>query len=256
MAQKAEVAISAILALLVAGGCNARLTVEPGDTQYPQPNLSPHQFVELHVAAPGSLNLRVEALYRAIPGTVQGARADCQRTIGLGAERPIELYVPLQFAHTGEVQTAIVTVDRFEPGPCNWYFAGITYRMLTGGPDDGREVSYEQRRTVTGMVAASGEGIRLSWPAFVAPQREKSYQGRVDLYCAARPLVSNGSGPPQCDNWFHATMPAREGLPPDPTRNDPGSGRADTTTTVIFPDTRVVEVHFHDSDYPDSSSPK
>jgi hypothetical protein len=245
-----KLTISSLAALLIAVCCSARSTVGPDDRLYPRPNSQAGHVIEVQIAAPSSLRVRVEALYRAVPETARGAHDDCQHTIGLGVTAPLEVLVPLEFTRNGEAQTVKVIADKFEPGYCKWYFGGLRYRMLSGTPTDEREIDGDQARTVTGLLAATVENSTVSWLGFKPPDKATAYQGSVDLWCAEHPLVSNGGGPPQCDNWFHATLPLRNGAPIDPTRNDPGSGRADETTTIIFPDTKVVTIHFHDLEKP------
>jgi hypothetical protein len=123
-------------------GCRMS-NVGANDRDYPKVNPHPQRAVELRVSVPATLRVRFDANYSTPPYT-----GDCHFTVGVGAEAPFAVSMPVELHGAGEQQSAIVTIDRYLPGRCGWYFTGISYTML-----DEPKLPREMNDAFSGAVA-------------------------------------------------------------------------------------------------------
>jgi hypothetical protein len=195
---------------------------------YPQTNPRPQHVVQLQVSVPPRLNVHLYADF----STWQ---KDCDYYTNFPLDkRSFSHAEVIRLQGTGDEKTAMVTLDRYLPGRCNWYFSGIRY-----SPFEGRKVSYEDRLSFDRRVALPLEHLSRS------EQRGKLREGRVDLWCTQR--LSNLPATPWCTNWAMATG-GRLPPPRDPVRNSPDSDKEDDAITFILPSTKVIKIYFHDLD--------
>jgi len=224
--------ILAATAPLLATACSLDVNIDVHDRRYPKPNPTPNHFVELRVIVPTGLQVRLESFYRAAE-PASGGSDNCQVTVGWGATSPTRIYVPIEFPHTGILQTVKLAVDQFKPGVCKWAFAGLTYRVLSGTSKDNRELSMDEASLERDFVALYTEDVNMMWPGFTPiPSKDHSYQGPVDISCRVKWPGSTSGDPPDCRKLLH------------PKASNRATTVANTDTTMIFSDTKVVEIQF------------
>lgn len=195
---------------------------------YPQINPRPQRAVELHVSVPPTLKVHLYADFSTW-------NKDCTYYVNFPLDRSaFSLAEDIKLQSKGDQETAMVTMDKYLPGRCNWYFFGIRY-----SPFEGRKASFEDRRSYDRRAAVPLE--HLAPAARLGELRE----GRVDLWCTQR--LSQLPATPWCTNWAMATG-ARFLPSPDPVRNAPDSDKEDDIVTFILPSTKVIEIYFHDLD--------
>jgi len=197
---------------LLACGSTDNAEVHPGDPQYPAENRHASAIVEFTALVPSTLHPVFSIGYL-------GLAPACRRTIGGGAaSSPAGFDVPLNLTRSGGASRGTFATDRFEPGSCNWQFAGLGYQ--------------------TRDPAAYG-GVLLRYADRPGPDAV-----RLDIWCKRVPLAKDH---PEFCNSLRFLADAHYGVSPERLAAAPEDERGDSEAT-IGPNTRTVVVEFHDVD--------
>lgn len=205
-------ALGSAVCLLACGSSPDPAEVHPGDPQYPAENPHASAIVQFTAVVPSTLHPVFSIGYL-------GLATGCLRKIGGGAaSRPPGFNVPVNLTLSGGVYRGTFATDRFEPGGCNWQFAGLGYE--------------------TRNPAAYG-GILLRYAQRLGPDAV-----RLDIWCARVPLSKDH---PEFCNSLQFLANGHYGASPDTLAAAPEDERGDAEAT-IGPNTRTVIVEFHDVD--------
>lgn len=217
------------------------VTVKRGEIAYPISNPSPVHELEIAGSLPASVPIGdFEATY-ATDVTDDSSAGPCQRLDDLEPKQ-LRLAQALQtkeivpLVRTGSRYRAVVVVDRFLPGRCNWHLRTIQYRMYVQG------YGYSKM-----YVAGAIQFIDEQHRALDAARGEKFYTGRIDIWCGeARNKAVTGYYPELCYSWDAWRLR----IPRDQQAIIPNEEKGAQESVFAFSDTALVSFNFHDADAP------
>jgi len=215
--QRLQVAVALLAPALLVCACAQRTgEVAKGDAEYPVEDSTAH-FVPLTVVMPQSLRVSFAADYAA-----QENLAACLRPAGPGVRHAISLQIPLPLVTAGELQRGSVSLDRFLPGRCGWFFTGVSYWVEGGGSSPQIFVRYIHRPGNMSDV-------------------------RADVWCFKDPNLSPGHHEVCSDlsNLIHSSAAA---LRPEFLATVPDSERGNGRPVLVDTSTHSIAVYFHDLD--------
>ena len=132
-------------ALLSGCGLGGRSeNIKPGESDYPVENPNPKQVVQFTATIPTPLLIHFIIAYAASTagGTMQSGTA-CAYTEGL-EPRQYSVVPSLNLTRVGDTYHGTIALDRYQPGRCQWAFAGAWYIVDTEGPDETELFFYDQ----------------------------------------------------------------------------------------------------------------
>jgi len=208
-------------------------------SDYPRTNPRPNDVVEVRVSIPPTLKVQLFADYATY-------EFECLRTRYNTIpphQEDLRLAEAVELRGDEHLKTALVTLDKYLPGLCGWYFSDIRYFLPDGvrAPDARAQLL---ENFAAESLKAEARVHTVGWQPKPGDLRE----GRVDLWCTRH---IRGSEPPFkvviCTTWDQAV--GRRSPPLNPVPNVPDSQKtADSFITFILPTTKVVEIYFHDLD--------
>jgi len=207
-------------------------------SDYPKTNPRPNQIVEVKVSLPRTFKLQLLADYATYP-------FDCMRTrynTFPPHQEDLRIAEEVKLRGAEQQKSAFVTLDKYLPGRCDWYFSDIRYLLR-----DGVEAPDDRQQMLQNWVAESMKAVARSMTVGWEPKPGELREGRVDLWCTRH--IPGFESPPKviCTNWAQAV--GRRAPPLDPVPNVPDSQKAaGSFITFILPSTKVVEIYFHDLD--------
>jgi hypothetical protein len=132
-------------ALLYGCGLGGRSeNIKPGEADYPVENPNPKQVLQIAATIPTSLPVHFIIAYAASTtgGTMQSGTA-CAYTDGVEPRR-YSVVPSLNLTRVGDTYHGTIALDRYQPGRCQWAFAGAWYIVDTEGPDETELFIYDQ----------------------------------------------------------------------------------------------------------------
>lgn len=219
-----------VVAFHAAGG--AEEDVKPGQIDYPLRNEHPVRVLTLTGTLPATLRIRFLVNYTAIvPPTSVPPEAinHCAFRDVANILRPFDITEPLHITRDGAHFRATVVADKYLPGPCQWHFNLVGFTVPNGvGPlaEGWFARAYEARRDVQYLGDL--------------------YEGPIDEWCKKNPYPPDARRPEQCGNLstIQVVAPIRSEL----LERIAVDERRDQVSVWVFPDTRSIEVDFHDLD--------
>jgi len=121
--------------------------------------------------------------------------------------------------------------SQYERGDCGWDLTAVTYRVLNSLDDKLRASESGWYGTTIALFAQSGAGAQQNIG-------NKYWRGRVDIWCLSEAPFQDPKYPESCGvlggflHDYSALIPAEE--------------RGSDASTAVFPDTRSIEINFHD----------
>jgi hypothetical protein len=124
------------LSLLAACGLGGRSSnVKPGEADYPVENPDPKQVIPVTIIAPPGIKLTYLVGYGARNlGEAVNSGKECWYSMGLGPTRTYSVTVPFEGHSSGEVLHTKLIIDKYEPGRCDYRFAGIYWMQQDQWP--------------------------------------------------------------------------------------------------------------------------
>lgn len=204
------------------------LSFEPN---HPRINPDSSRSIIVTGTLPEKLRIQLFAYYATTrPVLGETGHDSCYRSIPLGPTIPLHLAEPLMIVRRGLHYEVTVVADKYEPGDCGWSFTGVTYRVLDSLDDKLRASEsgwYGTTIAFAHSYARSGPNVG-----------DMSWRGRVDIWCLNNNATQDPKYPESCgvlggfSRDYSALIPADE--------------RGNDSSTAVFPDTRSIEVNFHD----------
>jgi hypothetical protein len=229
-----------LLAAIASGfaACVFMATVHPKmdvmafESNHPQINPHPSRNISVTGTLPAQLQIEFFAYYAVdYPRPGETGHESCYRSIPLGPTIPLHIAQPLTIVRRGSQYEVTTAVDKYEPGDCGWDLTAVTYRVLNSLDDKLRASESGWYGTTIAFFVQSGAGAQQNIG-------NKYWRGRVDIWCSSKAPIQDPQYPESCGvlggflHDYSALIPVEE--------------RGSDASTAVFPDTRSIEINFHD----------
>jgi hypothetical protein len=212
--------------------------IKPGEGEYPV--LSPHAVRALTLTGtlPATLNVRLRLSYTTSATAIGNSPVSveqCGYRAAQGVFRPFDITEPLDIVRDGNHFHAAIFVDKYLQGRCGWHLELIGFAVLNGvGPlaEGWFARAYDAHRDLTYLG--------------------NLYEGRIDEWCKRNPYPPDPRRPEQCSSF--PGIQRISAVPPEISRHIPADQQRENSTVWIFPDTKIIEIYFHDLDAMNGSS--
>jgi len=209
--------------------------IRPDESDYPQ--LNPHSARTLEIVGTMPKELRIELLiaFRAV-GAAEGGPSSgkyCGYKQNSESFPDFSVREVAPIVRVGEGFHATVQLDKYLPGRCQWHFDGLGYRV-NGGTGVLSEESY-----AAPIEARSG-----------TMDPDRAYRGQIDEWCKLAVTGNKddptAATPVRCG--YLVTLQLAAKIDPAVIARIPLAERNREPRTWIFPDTKKVEIDFHNID--------
>jgi hypothetical protein len=207
---------------------------KPSEPDYPALNPQPTHTVRMEGTLPSSLKLTFLAYYAADEGagTVQSGTY-CGYKLSYQSFPVFDLTDTINIARTGDHYAGQVIVDKYLPGRCRWQLEFVGYKLLNGA-----------------NVMSEGYFAQIYDPVRVGNQSPNLYRGKIDIWCRNMVARVDATAGEQCESLSIMKSVSKSNpispkllatITTDQYEHQP-------TTIWMLPETRSIEVIFHDLD--------
>jgi hypothetical protein len=179
--------LCALVSIAGTSSCSGSLyktaEVTPGEQDYPVASKEPADIVEVRMQTAKDLVAHLAVDYRvsASSGGTMASGTSCQREIGLAVTAPFMLAVPIGLSGAGAEKVGHFTIDKFEPGRCDWQFGEVMYQL------DGTSIEPQAIATFTNSDQSNDSNEVDIWCT-----RRNSFEGQ-HVFCATLGLIQADS---------------------------------------------------------------
>ena len=212
--------------------------LEPGDALFPGENPHPTHRLEIAGTLPTSVPLAdFEAIYATDLATKENISGPCQRHAEhFSYPDPLEVIQTVAIVRNGDRYRASVSVDRYQPGRCNWHLRELRDRLFVSG--FGYRSAHHGNGGQIQVMDANHRAIEIARGAEV-------YEGQLDIWCGK---MLNRNIAPHYPVGCGTLDDFRPRVPTAAFASVPELERQSHALVIVSPDTTSVEENFHDVD--------